>query len=916
MFLVLFLIGSLVLRCNGADLNASCIKRERDALLKFKQGLTDFSNRLLSWEGEDCCSWEGVGCSNTTGHVIKLDLHNPSSWAMYYTPQREFCDSSCLGGDINPSLVNLTHLEYFDASMNNFSYAEIPSFLGSLKNLKYLDLGFAEFAGKVPHQLSNLSNLQHLDIRWNHLTIDNPGFVPSLSRLKHLDLSGLDASNASDWFHSINMIPSLVVLRLSNCGLSHIPLILDVNFTSLTFLVLSDNNFSSTIPRWLFNISSIRYFDLSSSAFQGSIPAEIGNSNLLTMLDLSENELEGALPASIGKLSNLTELYITHSNLRGNIPESIGQLSNLEMLDLHDNFLDGMVSERHLSNLTSLTHLFLAQNQLVFNISPIWVPPFQLGWISITSCKIGPNFPQWLKTQTNLFKIDMSNASISDSIPDWFDNISLSIEDLDLSYNHITKNLPKFRKLSAHLYREIYLDSNKFEGPLDPFPSDVAILDVSNNFLSGHIPQTLTDNGMPHMRLLFLSNNQFSGGIPVYLCKMQDLNFLGLANNQLSGGVPECWQKRQGLLVMDLANNNLSGPIPVSMGSLQRLVSLHLENNNLQGEIPVSLKNLANLRALDLSGNSFSSTIPAWIGENLSSLKMFNLHSNMIHGEIPQQLCNLVSLRLLDLGRNTMTGAIPHCFGNFTAMIFNGTRSEKTWSRYPYPYLNYPHLAYDDHTLAFIKGTELEYTKTLQFLFSIDLSGNNFTGTIPEELMSLSKLQNLNLSGNYLEGHIPSNIGNMKLLESLDLSRNVLSGSIPSSITDLNFLSHLNLSFNNLSGHIPSGNQIQTLDDKSIYIGNDGLCGFPLKKCTEEEPHKGFEKVEKTTKDETEKLWFFCGLGMGFTSGFVGVCSILYFKDSWRLAYFGFADKICNKLWVIIAIKANQLRRKLHWKRF
>ncbi|KAF2312948.1 hypothetical protein GH714_002030 [Hevea brasiliensis] len=676
MFLVLFWIGSLVLRCTGADSNASCIKRERDALLKFKQGLTDPSNRLLSWEGEDCCSWEGVGCSNTTGHVIKLDLHNPSSWAMYYTPQREFCDSSCLGGDINPSLVNLTHLEYFDASMNNFSYAEIPSFLGSLKNLKYLDLGFAEFAGKVPHQLSNLSNLQHLDIRWNHLTIDNPGFVSSLSRLKHLDLSGLDASNASDWFHSINMIPSLVVLRLSNCGLSHTPLILDVNFTSLTFLVLSDNNFSSTIPRWLFNISSIRYFDLSSSAFQG------------------------------------------------------------------------------------------------------------------------PNFPQWLKTQTNLFKIDMSNASISDSIPDWFDNISLSIEDLDLSYNHITKNLPKFRKLSAHLYREIYLDSNKFEGPLDPFPSDVAILDVSNNFLSGHIRQTLTDNGMPHMRLLFLSNNQFSGGIPVYLCKMQDLNFLGLANNQLSGGVPECWQKRQGLLVMDLANNNLSGPIPVSMGSLQRLVSLHLENNNLQGEIPVSLKNLANLRALDLSGNSFSSTIPAWIGENLSSLKMFNLHSNMIHGEIPPQLCNLVSLRLLDLGRNTMTGAIPHCFGNFTAMIFNGTKSEKTWSRYPYPYLNYPHLAYDDHTLAFIKGTELDCSGAYSSPLCIESERDALLEfkrglTDPLNLLSpgmqkclktavrgrvllaaikLAMSSSLTFESNMATWEVPHHLGNLSNLQSLDLS--------------------------------------------------------------------------------------------------------------------------------------------------
>ncbi|KAG8637554.1 hypothetical protein MANES_15G134600v8 [Manihot esculenta] len=816
MFLVFILIVSITLGCTGAYSKVGCIKSERDALLQFKQGLTDPSNRLSSWEGEDCCAWEGVGCSKRTGHVVKLNLHNPSSWAMYYSPRRAFCDSSCLGGEINSSLLYLTCLEYFDVSMNNFSYSEIPSFLGSLKNLKYLDLGFAEFSGKVPHELSNLSNLQYLDLRWNYLTIENPIVVSSLSCLKHLDLSGLKLSNQDD----------------------------------------CQNNFSSPIPRWLFNISSIQQFDLSSSAFQGSIPREIGNFNFLTILDLSENELDGGLPASIGKLTNLTELYITHSNLNGDIPESIGQLSNLN----------------HLSNLTSLKILFLGQNPLVFNVSPMWAPPFQLGWISISSCKIGPKFPQWLKTQTKLSRIDMSNASISDSIPRWFDNISLSIKGLDLSYNQIMKNLPRFRKLSGDLYsREIYLDSNKFDGPLAPFPSDIAVLDVSNNFLSGHIPQTLSDDGMPLMESLFLSNNQLSGSIPVYLCKMQDLNFLGLANNQLSGRLPGCWQKQQGLLVIDLANNNFSGPVPGSLGSLQQLVSLHLENNNLQGEIPLSLKNLANLRALDLSKNSLSSSVPAWIGGNLSSLRMLNLHSNMIHGEIPLQLCNLVSLRLLDLGRNKMTGPIP-------------------------------------------RG--LEYTKTLQFLFSIDLSGNNFTGKIPKELMSLTNLQNLNQSENNLEGHIPFNIGNMKLLESLDLSRNQLSGSIPPSISNLNFLSHLNLSFNNLSGHIPSGNQIQTLDDKSIYIGNYGLCGFPLKNCTEDdEPRKGYDKVENPTKDEAQKLWFFSGFGMGFTSGFVGVCGILYFKDSWRLAFFAFVDRVYNKLWVVIATKANQLQRKLQWKR-
>ncbi|XP_021679015.2 receptor-like protein EIX2 [Hevea brasiliensis] len=184
--------------------------------------------------------------------------------------------------------------------------------------------------------------------------------------------------------------------------------------------------------------------------------------------------------------------------------------------------------------------------------------------------------------------------------------------------------------------------------------------------------------------------------------------------------------------------------------------------------------------------------------------------------------------------------------------------------------------------------------------------------------MNLSGLQNLNLCGNKLDGHIPWDIGKLKSLESLDLSKNDLSGSIPSSISDLNFLSYLNLSFNHLSGRIPLGNQLQTLDDKSIYIGNDGLCGPPLNNCSKdvEELPKVPEKVGNRGKDDSEMLWFYSGLGMGFVAGFVGVCGVLYFNDSWRYACFQLVDRVYNKLWVTVAIKANHLKKKLLRNKF
>ncbi|XP_020410787.1 probable LRR receptor-like serine/threonine-protein kinase At1g63430 [Prunus persica] len=66
-----------------------CSEREMQALLAFKQGLVDDDNRLLSWgrqvQNKDCCQWDGVYCSNHTGHVVKLDLGDQSLQGTFET---------------------------------------------------------------------------------------------------------------------------------------------------------------------------------------------------------------------------------------------------------------------------------------------------------------------------------------------------------------------------------------------------------------------------------------------------------------------------------------------------------------------------------------------------------------------------------------------------------------------------------------------------------------------------------------------------------------------------------------------------------------------------------------------------------------------------------------------------------------
>ncbi|KAI8015564.1 Receptor-like protein 35 [Camellia lanceoleosa] len=96
------------------------------------------------------------------------------------------------------------------------------------------------------------------------------------------------------------------------------------------------------------------------------------------------------------------------------------------------------------------------------------------------------------------------------------------------------------------------------------------------------------------------------------------------------------------------------------------------------------------------------------------------------------------------------------------------------------------------------------YLKSFNIHLRHHLEGCYLTGSIPEEIGSLSKLTELDLPGNNLEGLIPSSIGQLTNLTWLDLSSNRLSGPIPSSIGQLTNLTGLDLSSNRLSGPIPS----------------------------------------------------------------------------------------------------------------
>ena len=91
------------------------------------------------------------------------------------------------------------------------------------------------------------------------------------------------------------------------------------------------------------------------------------------------------------------------------VPKSVGQLSQLAKLDISNNSLQGVISEAHFSKLSKLTDLGLSFNQLHLNVSSSWIPPFKLKEIRHRSFNLGPQFPEWLTTQHDYLRLDISN---------------------------------------------------------------------------------------------------------------------------------------------------------------------------------------------------------------------------------------------------------------------------------------------------------------------------------------------------------------------------------------------------------------------------------------------------------------------------------------------------------------------------
>ncbi|CAH8381344.1 unnamed protein product [Eruca vesicaria subsp. sativa] len=773
LFLVQILIWVIVVMAQ-IHRYKSCVEKERKGLLELKTYLLlsgDKEDRTFdTWSNDtvsDCCRWERVKCNRTTLRVIGLALH-----------ELDLIDSPLLNLSLLYPFEELQNLNLSSSWFRGFSASFVDG-ICELKNLQELDLSYNQLIGEFPLCLTSLTGLRVLDLSSNQINGEVPSAISSIESLEYLSLF----ENDFHGFFSLGSLSNLSKLK-----------VFKLSSVSNSLQVESEGSWKLNFQ---LHVIALRSCNL------GMLPHFLLHQKELRLVDLSNNRLHGVFPS-----------WLMENN------------TNLEVLVLQNNLFTSFQLPKSAHNLLLLD---VSANELSQTF------PENIGWIL-----------------PNVRHMNLSENSFQGKLPYSLGNMK-KMYYLDLSHNGFYGKLPRSLTMGCYSLMFLKLSHNKLSGHIFPEPANLTslfVLTLDNNQFEGKIGDGLLNSSSIYV--LDLSNNYLTGVIPSWIGNFSDLYMLLISNNLLEGRIPASLFDMTVISLLDLSANRLDGDIPLPLNS--NFGFLFLQDNDLSGSIPDAL--LENVNILDLRNNRLSGNIPEFT--NSQDIYILLLRGNKLTGHIPVQLCGLRTIQLLDLSKNRFNGSIPSCFSNISFGLLNEDEAYAFGNKISFGSSDIfgglgfdldffseddlgmyyrSKLMLDPFTVDYMADSEIRIqfatkrrydfymSETLGYMFGLDLSENELSGEIPEELGDLVQIRALNLSHNLLSGVIPESFSNMKDLESLDLSFNILHGQIPSQLTKLSSLAVFNVSYNNLSGIIPLKGQFSTFDETS-YFGNPLLSSL------------------------------------------------------------------------------------------
>ena len=284
--------------------------------------------------------WFGV-TTDENGRVIRLQLvanrlsgSLPSSLGNLTNLTWLDLNGNDLSGELPSSLGNLTNLEVLWLERNRFS-GVLPAELGNLTHLVGLDLSSNDFSGELPSSLGDLTHLIGLDLGRNQFSGVLPAELGNLTHLLYLGLyntqlcAPLDAA-FQGWLEGID------AEGVVNCG-EEAPDPIGPNRAALLALYeATDGDNWENNTNWLSDRPLNAWFGVEAIAIMtmewiGVIPDPDGE---VVSLELRNNRLSGVLPSSLGDLGGLLRLDLGSNQLSGALPAELVNLTYLHSLHL------------------------------------------------------------------------------------------------------------------------------------------------------------------------------------------------------------------------------------------------------------------------------------------------------------------------------------------------------------------------------------------------------------------------------------------------------------------------------------------------------------------------------------------------------------------------------------------------------
>ncbi|KAG6685399.1 hypothetical protein I3842_12G110100 [Carya illinoinensis] len=281
---------------------------------------------------------------------------------------------------------------------------------------------------------------------------------------------------------------------------------------------------------------------------------------------------------------------------------------------------------------------------------------------------------------------------------------------------------------------------------------------------------------------ILLKGQNLTGTLPPNLVELPCLEILDLTRNYLKGSIPSEWGSMPNMTQISLLGNRLTGPIPGALANIKTLKSLVVEFNQLSGNLPLELGNMPSIERLFLSSNYFTGELPPSFA-NLTTLKDFRISDNQFSGQIPSYIENWKNLEKLCIQASGLKGPIPHL--DLLENLSDLRISDLNGSEVTFP----------------LRNINVAQWKILM------LRNCNLTGLLPDAIASpqIKEFQILDLSFNRLSGQIPSSFGNLTYVQSIYLTGNLFTGQIPDWI--LNGGKKIDLSYNKFNFTIHKGSE-------------------------------------------------------------------------------------------------------------